>query len=575
MAREEEVILKVSADTSNLDRSIEASENAVKNLGTTGQTVVGGLDRLTGGLASKFVGAAKGVGTFIKGLNLTKVAIAGTGIGLLVLALGAVVTYFTQSFEGARKLKTAMAGVGAAIDVVVDRVSKFGESVVKFFSGDREGAVKAFSEATADLGDELEREIRLAKELETRRQALTDAQREQLVTTAKERSEIKALNLIAEDTTRSISDRIAAADEAGAKERALFEQRKANAEEELAIVMAQNELADSGEEDKQRQAELEAEIFNLAAESLEMQTTLQNKLNTLRTEAANKQKAQREQEEADAQAAADAEKKRIEDEQKAREQAYQDQLKAKQTLEDELYRESLNAREREELIAMEEFDARVALAGDDEGLIQAATEAFYGKIQAIDNRYRQQKNDADDAQAAKDKARDEEIQSVKFEMASQGLAAVSALSTAFASKDEANAERQFKIQKALSLASATVSSTEAVINAYKTAQGSPFTLINPAYPAIQAVLAGVFGAAQIATIARSQFKSPGAPNPGAGGGGGGGGTAGAIQQSPQLDLGFLGAGAGQTGFRSYVIASEVSNSQQANQRINDQASLVG
>ncbi|MDB4675010.1 hypothetical protein OAF04_05805 [Flavobacteriaceae bacterium] len=306
-----------------------------------------------------------------------------------------------------------------------------------------------------------------------------------------------------------------------------------------------------------------------------MQTTLQNKLNTLRTEAANKQKAQREQEEADAQAAADAEKKRIEDEQKAREQAYQDQLKAKQTLEDELYRESLNAREREELIAMEEFDARVALAGDDEGLIQAATEAFYGKIQAIDSRYRQQKNDADDAQAAKDKARDEEIQSVKFEMASQGLAAVSALSTAFASKDEANAERQFKIQKALSLASATVSSTEAVINAYKTAQGSPFTLINPAYPAIQAVLAGVFGAAQIATIARSQFKSPGAPNPGAGGNGGGGGTAGAIQQSPQLDLGFLGAGAGQTGFRSYVIASEVSNSQQANQRINDQASLVG
>ena len=29
-----------------------------------------------------------------------------------------------------------------------------------------------------------------------------------------------------------------------------IEQRKANAEEELAIVMAQNELADSGEEDK-------------------------------------------------------------------------------------------------------------------------------------------------------------------------------------------------------------------------------------------------------------------------------------------------------------------------------------
>ena len=570
MAREEEVILKVSADTSNLDRSIEASENAVKNLGTTGQTVVGGLDRLTGGLASKFVGAAKGVGTFIKGLNLTKVAIAGTGIGLLVLALGAVVTYFTQSFEGARKLKTAMAGVGAAIDVVVDRVSKFGESVVKFFSGDREGAVKAFSEATADLGDELEREIRLAKELETRRQALTDAQREQLVTTAKERSEIKALNLIAEDTTRSINDRIAAADEAGAKERALFEQRKANAEEELAIVMAQNELADSGEEDKQRQAELEAEIFNLAAESLEMQTTLQNKLNTLRTEAANKQKAQREQEEADAQAAADAEKKRIEDEQKAREQAYQDQLKAKQTLEDELYRESLNAREREELIAMEEFDARVALAGDDEGLIQAATEAFHGKIQAIDSRYRQQKNDADDAQAAKDQTRNKEVFDSRIQFATQALGALAALNEAFSGDSEKQQKKAFQRNKAIGISTAIISTAGAIIGALNPALNGGVAL-PAALPG--ALVAATTGAAQIATIAKSQFNSGGTPPPPPGNAGGG--ATGNIPESPQLDLGFLGAGAGQTGFRSYVIASEVSNSQQANQRINDQASLVG
>jgi len=48
-----------------------------------------------------------------------------------------------------------------------------------------------------------------------------------------------------------------------------------------------------------------------------------------------------------------------------------------------------------------------------------------------------------------------------------------------------------------------------------------------------------------------------------------------VPTAPQLDLGFLGGGAGQTGIRTYVVSSEVSNSQQANQRINDQASLVG
>ena len=47
----------------------------------------------------------------------------------------------------------------------------------------------------------------------------------------------------------------------------------------------------------------------------------------------------------------------------------------------------------------------------------------------------------------------------------------------------------------------------AVQNAYKTAQGSPYTLLNPAYPFIQAGLAGAFAAAQVASIAKTQFDS--------------------------------------------------------------------
>lgn len=528
MAREEEVILKVSADTSNLDRSIEASENAVKDLGTTGQTVVGGLDRLTGGLASKFVGAAKGVGTFIKGLNLTKVAIAGTGIGLLVLALGSIVTYFTQSFEGARKLKTALAGVGAAIDVVIDRAAKFGESIVKFFSGDREGAVKAFTAATANLGDELEREIRLAKELETRRQALTDAQREQLVTTAKERSEIKALNLIAEDTTKNINDRIAAADQAGAKERALFEQRKANAEEELAIVMAQNELSDSSEEDKQRQAELEAEVFNLAAESLEMQTTLQNKLNTLKLESIN---------------------------------LTRQQLQAEIDLANETV---AGMQKRQE----EEVKTLTVTQETAEATLQTRTQNFANQVlgsQTTEEQIRQQRRET--FEDFKNNAELAANQGLQF--ASLTLQAVGALSEAFTKDDEKRAKRSFEIGKKLAIVQAVMNTAEGVTAAL-TDKTQPSTLLR----LLQTAAVAAAGVAQIATIRRQQFNAGGSASIPSVSQTGGGATS-AVPESPQLDLGFLGAGAGQAGFRSYVIASEVSNSQQANQRINDQASLIG
>ena len=60
------------------------------------------------------------------------------------------------------------------------------------------------------------------------------------------------------------------------------------------------------------------------------------------------------------------------------------------------------------------------------------------------------------------------------------------------------------IGKAFSLAQATISGYEAVLNAYTTAQKSPITALNPAYPAIQATIAGVFSGAQLAKIASAK-----------------------------------------------------------------------
>ena len=48
---------------------------------------------------------------------------------------------------------------------------------------------------------------------------------------------------------------------------------------------------------------------------------------------------------------------------------------------------------------------------------------------------------------------------------------------------------------------------EGVQNAFKTAQDSPITLAVPAYPFIQASLAGAFGLAQVARIKATKFNS--------------------------------------------------------------------
>jgi hypothetical protein len=103
------------------------------------------------------------------------------------------------------------------------------------------------------------------------------------------------------------------------------------------------------------------------------------------------------------------------------------------------------------------------------------------------------------------------LNEASLQIAGQGIAAISALQEAFQKKaadgDERTKRRQFQIQKKLSLASAVVSGVEAVQNAFKSALASPITTLLPAYPAIQAGLAGAFAAAQVATIARSQYES--------------------------------------------------------------------
>ena len=120
------------------------------------------------------------------------------------------------------------------------------------------------------------------------------------------------------------------------------------------------------------------------------------------------------------------------------------------------------------------------------------------------------------------------------------------------------------------------------MNSFSTAQKSPITALFPGYPFVQAGIAGVAAAAQIATIARSKFQ-PGGTNPGNPDslGAGGGGAASVPNNAAPPDLEFQEQQAtaigqsdeGQEPLKAYVIAGEVTNAQQANAEIENLATL--
>ena len=138
------------------------------------------------------------------------------------------------------------------------------------------------------------------------------------------------------------------------------------------------------------------------------------------------------------------------------------------------------------------------------------------------------------------------------------------------------AGKDSKVGKAMAVASATINGVQAVQNAYMSAQSSPITAFFPAYPVVQAALAGVVAAKNIAAI-----KSV---NPtGAGGSGsipnassGGGASAPSFNIVGQGSTNQLAQTIGEQSsepIQAYVVASQVTSQQNLDNNIVETATL--
>lgn len=170
------------------------------------------------------------------------------------------------------------------------------------------------------------------------------------------------------------------------------------------------------------------------------------------------------------------------------------------------------------------------------------------------------------------------LEASKYELAQAAIGGIMDLNDLLTTAGILNAEQSFKVGKALQLAQATVSAITGTQNAFTTAAASPITTAFPGYPFVMAGVAAVAGAAQIAKIAATKFNKGGgsqpAPTAPSGGGGGGMGGAGSTT-APMLDLSFLNNQTNQPQpLQAYVLATNVSTAQEANEKIKDQSRII-
>jgi len=192
---------------------------------------------------------------------------------------------------------------------------------------------------------------------------------------------------------------------------------------------------------------------------------------------------------------------------------------------------------------------------------------------AQEDKYRAEQLAAEEADEIRQEeawAREQEgiakLQELKYAAVLQGLTLISDLSEVFAKKGEKQAKKAFEIQKAASIAAAVITTYQSAVSAY---QSQFLPLPDPTSPIRGAIAAGIAVAAglgNVAKIASQKFEGSGSISASAtpsGGGGGGGGSVitpnfnivGNAQATNPL------AGLGGQPLQAYVVSGDVTTAQ--------------
>ena len=450
-------IKSVTKEQKDFNKELKNTSKEIKDVNVEGKETVREMQILgvsLKGLQASWKTAASGAKFLFR---TVKAGIISTGIGIFVVALGTVATFFAKTKKGAEILKIALAGLGAAVGVVVDRVAKFGGGLLKLLTGS-EGGLKDMKDSFKGIGKEIVTDTLYTMALTKATQKLADSQRALNVETAQQRAEIERLKLIAEDVTKSEQERLKAAQDAFAIENKLLNKRVSNAKEAVRLETERQKTITKQAEDLDKLAQLEIDLANIKAESTTKQIELNNKINAIEAEAAAKRlEALNQLKEADKekQALIDAE------------------FEAKIKANDEWNKE-------QQRIAAEEIELAKKVAAE--------------------------KKKLDEEQAAEDKRIADGKKQMNIDIANQGLQILG----------DAAGEGT-AIAKGAAIAQATIAGTQSVINAFNAANANVglTAATAGAYPITMAGLAATFAAMNISKIA-----SGGKPSASGGGGGG-------------------------------------------------------
>jgi hypothetical protein len=270
MAEKIVIEAEVKSNIGDVSKDAKSAASEFKVMGIS-------LNGVKAGFASAAV-TAKGM------FGSIKAGIISTGIGALIVAFGVLMNWFTKTKVGAEALEKIFAGIGAVVNVIVDRISKVAVAFGKLFSGDIMGGLKGVKGAFSGIGEEISNDINLAVKLKGRLQELTDAERNFTIIKAKTRQEIQKARLEALDDSKTAEERLSALQRANDLELKTTKQAIELQKEKVAVQEETMDLSENMAEDLDKLAQEEVALIDLQTQSFQTQKRLATEMETLTNE---------------------------------------------------------------------------------------------------------------------------------------------------------------------------------------------------------------------------------------------------------------------------------------------------
>jgi hypothetical protein len=348
-----EKVINIVINKKGADKSVKELKENVKGVDQSTSKLTGTLDKMSGGAVSAFGAMKAGIGTAVRGFKSLRVAIIGTGIGALIIAILAVKEAFTSSEEGQNKFAKIMGVIGSITGNLSDLLSNLGMKIIsvfenpkqaikdfvklikenvinrfegllnlipslakavnQLFKGDFSGAavtagnavakvtlgldnlsesVKKSAEELKKFAKEVAEEANIAAGIADKRAKADKLDRDLIVERAKANRDIADLRFKAEQRDKfSAKERIEFLKNASSIQESITNKEIESAQLRLDARVAENKLANSTKDDLAAEEQLKARLIQLETQRLNLNKRLETQIQSAQNEVKAKAKA--------------------------------------------------------------------------------------------------------------------------------------------------------------------------------------------------------------------------------------------------------------------------------------------